>query len=88
MWNKIKQWLNCKTGGHDWTNPILARDNKPDLELIKQVGIADAFALDTIMYCKHCGYVPEVSRRWLRKSGFVITKCMKIGQFEIVKISQ
>lgn len=57
-WTRIKQWL-C--WNHDYTSPIKERGGRLDAQLVIQLGTFKAFVSDSRMYCKKCGYVPQIT---------------------------
>jgi len=60
-------WLCRILGSHDNTTPFKERGNKPDPEMIDKIGVWQAWVLDNRMYCKRCGHVPDVTKRFIAR---------------------
>lgn len=87
-WTKIKQFL-CF---HDYTSPIKERGGQPDTAAIEKVGIFKAFILDSRMYCKKCGHVPQITLDAMRRSEEIdkrnITEKEKLAIYMIGEITR
>ena len=55
-------FLKCLFGFHKWTTDFIERGNKPDENMVRTIGIMNAFKNDTIMYCKHCKKLSNLNR--------------------------
>lgn len=86
---KIKQFF-CFF--HSFTSQIQERGGKPDMAMIEKVGAFRAFMIDSRMYCKKCGFVPQITLDALKRGEEIdkrnITEKEKLATYMIGEITR